>query len=249
MWSSLLQSQNRTRSPVTRSPWFLHDPVRPTRPPKRCGRNRFLLPLLEASRLRRSLAQRSLRQGPRAVLPGGSSHAVHEPVLAALFSDRVAPASCERKNSTSVVSRCERVPPDTGRVRYCRCRQPIRGSTFPFGGWIRKTLCWSRFFGPVRAACHLPATGSPSVRGPSCLQDAVRVETRVVGYRSRHRRSVLDFSRQRNRSDERREPLHVVRGMTRVRLRLGGASCPRFQSGVCRRAMSRCRLTPSAISR
>lgn len=91
------RTQNRTRSPVSRPPWCLHGPVRPTQTPRSIGRNRFLLHLHRAGWLWRADPKGYLGTDTRAVFPGGSSHAVREPVPADVFADRVAPAVCKQK--------------------------------------------------------------------------------------------------------------------------------------------------------
>lgn len=162
------------RSPVSRSPWCLHGPVRPTRVPKNFGRNCFLLHLHRTCWLWRIGQKGILWTDTRTVFPGGSSHAVREPVPADVFADQVAPAVCKQKMRCAWFLTWSAYPP-TPVVSEAAVAGNRVGVPAPFGVWSPLMLRWYRVFTPVRAKHLLPAMGSPPFRGPPGKPGAVRV--------------------------------------------------------------------------
>lgn len=185
--SSVLPSQNRTKSPVARLPWCLHDPVRWTQAPKNLGRIASCFARLSAWWRWRTGWEDDFLSDPRDVFPGGASPAVQEPVLAEPFTDRVSPAICKRKRrrTLSVALRAYHRAPVVSDAA-------ISGSCwgFPLGLSARGFPCpprCFRFFTPVCAVRPLSPTGTPSVKvrlsGVS-RKDAVRGQIMLTWGRS-----------------------------------------------------------------
>lgn len=188
-----------------------------------------------------------LRTDTRAVFPGGSSHAVREPVPADVFADRVAPAVCKQKMRCALFFAWSAYRPtpvvSDAAIAGSRCGPKHT----PRGVYRPLTSRWSRFFTPVRAKRLLPAMGSPPFEGPPSKLSAVRVRVPSRWLpkppstpRADLRQSEADPAKNKGQNTSRRDepPLAPVKE----------PMCDRPEIRRARRAKRRCRRFPSAFS-
>lgn len=183
----------------------------------------------------------------RAVFPGGSSHAVREPVPADVFADRVAPAVCKQKMRCALFFAWSAYRPtpvvSDAAIAGSRCGPKHT----PRGVYRPLTSRWSRFFTPVRAKRLLPAMGSPPFEGPPSKLSAVRVRVPSRWLpkppstpRADLRQSEADPAKNKGQNTSRRDepPLAPVKE----------PMCDRPEIQRARREERRCRHFSSAFS-